>query len=188
MYDLQQGDWSHEILGTLGLDPARLSLPLEAGTPVGKMKADLARELGFKDPPLVVCGGHDQSCGVLGVGLTHTGLAEVSTGTAEVVEVAVDLPAVNRRLFEGNISVYKHTAPGLYVAMTLNHSGGMLLRWFRDTFCQNEISAARSGDTDAYDLILAVHPPNPPGCMCCRILPAAVRPPLILLPKVLSWV
>jgi xylulokinase len=88
----------------------------------------------------------------------------VSTGTAEVVEVALSSPALNATLYAGNISVYAHTVAELYLAMTLNHSGGMLLRWYRDTFGREEIEAAASyahhvGDTgrgrEAYDFLLA---------------------------------
>jgi xylulokinase len=89
----------------------------------------------------------------------------VSTGTAEVVEVAMDTPALDATLREGNISIYRHVAPGLYLAMTLNHSGGLLLRWFRDTVCQWEREQALNSGQDAYDLILADAPAGPTGLM-----------------------
>jgi xylulokinase len=57
-------------------------------------------------------------------------------------------------LYDGNISVYAHTVPGLYLAMTLNHSGGLLLRWFRDEMCQAQVAQAATENSDAYDLIL----------------------------------
>lgn len=154
LYDLRAGGWSAEILGTLGLDPWRLSRVQPSGTAVGPMRADLAASLGLAKPPMIVTGGHDQACGALGVGLTRPGLAMVSTGTAEVVEVALSSPALSKPLYQGNISCYSHTAPGLYLAMTLNHSGGLLLRWFRDTLGQDELRRARAQNADAYDLLL----------------------------------
>jgi xylulokinase len=39
--------------------------------------------------------------------------------------------------------------------MTLNHSGGLLLRWFRDTLCRDKCKLAAETSEDAYDLILA---------------------------------
>ncbi len=125
------------------------------------MKKDLAESLGFARPPLIVTGGHDQACGALGVGLTRPGLASVSTGTAEVMEVSLAEPTLNDTLYRGNISVYAHVVPGLYVAMTLNHSGGLMLRWFRDTLCQMEIAQAQAEGRDAYDLILQDAAPEP---------------------------
>jgi len=154
LYDIPQDRWSPEILEALELESERLATVQPSGVAVGPMFPDLAESLGLPEPPLVVTGGHDQACGALGVGLTRPGLAMVSTGTAEVVEVVLDSPALNETLYEGNISVYAHIVPGLYLAMTLNHSGGLLLRWFRDTLCQEEMRQARASGDDPYDLIL----------------------------------
>jgi xylulokinase len=85
----------------------------------------------------------------------------VSTGTAEVVEVAMASPALNRKLREGNVSVYRHVVPDLYLAMTLNHSGGLTLRWFRDTLCRDQLARASEAGRDAYDLMLAEAPQGP---------------------------
>ncbi|MGQ9787643.1 MAG: xylulokinase, partial [Anaerolineae bacterium] len=62
---------------------------------------------------------------------------------------------------QGNISVYAHVVPGLYLAMVLNHSGGLVLRWYRDTFCEGEVQRAQASGRNAYDLILADASPEP---------------------------
>jgi xylulokinase len=153
-YDLQADEWSSEILDAIELDLLRLAPVQPSGIAIGRMFPDLARDLGLSKPPLVVTGGHDQACGALGVGLTRPGLAMVSTGTAEVVEVVLDSPAVNDTLYKGNVSCYAHVVPGMYLAMTLNHSGGLVLRWFRDVLCGEEIRRAKAASSDPYDLIL----------------------------------
>jgi xylulokinase len=89
----------------------------------------------------------------------------VSTGTAEVVEVAMSSPVLRESLRKGNISVYRHVVPELCLSMTLNHSGGLLLRWFRDTLCQDKLLAAKQGDSDAYDLMLLDAGPGPTDLM-----------------------
>jgi xylulokinase len=160
-YDLPDGCWSPHILQTIGLDAARLAEVQPSGVAAGLMRPALARSLGLAEPPLVVTGGHDQACGALGAGLTRPGLADVSTGTAEVVEMAMATPALNDVLRKGNISVYAHVVPGLYVAMVLNQSGGLVLRWYRDTFCQAEVLQAQTRGQSAYDLILADASPEP---------------------------
>ena len=45
--------------------------------------------------------------------------------------------------------------------MTLNHSGGLLLRWFRDTLCRWERDRAQETGQDAYDVILSDVPEGP---------------------------
>ncbi len=155
LFDLEAGRWSAEILDALELSPERLAAVAPSGTQVGRLSAGLTDRLGLASAPGVVTGGHDQACGALGVGLTQPGLAMVSTGTAEVVEVALGTPVVSEPLYEGNISVYRATVPGLFLAMTLNHSGGLALRWFRDGFCEPQLARASETDADAYELILA---------------------------------
>ena len=154
LYDIKEEIWSELILGYLELDPSRLAPIRPSGFNCGRMNAELAEELRFGSRPVIATGGHDQACGALGCGLTEPGLAMVSTGTAEVVEVAMETPHLNKTLYEGNMSVYRHTYPGLYVVMTLNQSGGFILRWFRDVFCQAEMQSADESGKDAYDLIL----------------------------------
>ncbi len=165
LFDLRAGEWSRIILAELSLEPDRLSKVEPSGTAVGELSSKLVAEFGLARAPVVVTGGHDQACGALGVGLTEAGLAMVSTGTAEVVEVALDSPAINQTLFEGNISVYKHVVPNLYLAMTLNHSGGMTLRWFRDEFCEPQIELAAQTGEDAYDLLLRDVSEGPTGLL-----------------------
>jgi xylulokinase len=141
MYDLARATWADDILTECGIEENRL--------------APLSRR------PLLVSGGHDQACAALGSGVVRAGLAMVSTGTAEVVEVAMDRPVLNETLRRGNVSVYRHVVPGLYLAMTLNHSGGLLLRWFRDTLCRDQRDEAIARSQDPYDLILADVPTGP---------------------------
>jgi len=166
MYDLAAGTWANDILDTCKIDPEHLArlAPMEPGE-VGILRKDLAAELGLREGLLLAGGGHDQACAALGSGITRDGLAMVSTGTAEVVEVALRSPVLGDSLRNGGISVYRHVVPGLYLAMTLNHSGGLLLRWFRDTFCRSELEQARQAGKDAYDLILAGAPNGPTSLM-----------------------
>jgi xylulokinase len=161
LFDIPDDRWSPEILEALELEPDRLATVKPSGVAAGQMHPGLAEALGLSKAPLVVTGGHDQACGALGVGLTRPGLAMASTGTAEVVEVALAAPALNETLYRGDISVYAHTVPGLYLAMTLNHSGGLVLRWFRDTLGQEEIREAQASGQDAYELLLRNAPPGP---------------------------
>jgi xylulokinase len=161
IFDIPNDQWSPEILEALELEPDRLATVKPSGVAVDSMLPDLAESLGLKNSPLVVTGGHDQACGSLGVGLVRAGLAMDSTGTAEVVEVALDAPALNETLYQGDISVYAHVVPDMYLAMALNHSGGLVLRWFRDTLGQDEMREAQASGRDAYELLLQNASPEP---------------------------
>ena len=162
MYDLAAGDWAGNILEECGIDQSKLSpLAPASGGVVGRLTPTLRRALHLDADVLLVSGGHDQACAALGSGVIQPGQAMVSTGTAEVVEVAMATPRLSEPLRRGNVSVYRHVVPGLYLAMTLNHSGGLLLRWYRDTLGVMEKHLAAATGQDAYDLILAEAPPGP---------------------------
>jgi len=166
MYDLEQGVWAEDLLTACDIDVGRLArLAPEEGGVVGRLRKDLAAGLGFEGDVMLVSGGHDQACAALGSGVVEAGLAMDSTGTAEVVEVAMTSPALSEELREGDISVYRHVVPGLFVAMTLNHSGGLLLRWFRDTLSEADVERARVEGEDPYDVILADAPEGPTGLL-----------------------
>ena len=166
MYDLQSGCWAADILEKCGIDAGRLSELSPAGGGVtGSVDRAVVARLGIDGDVLVVSGGHDQACAALGSGVIKPGLAMVSTGTAEVVEVAMSSPVLSESLRRGNISVYRHVVPGLYLSMTLNHSGGLLLRWFRDTLGKDKLLEAEQAGGDAYDLMLAGAKPGPTGLM-----------------------
>lgn len=162
MMNLASADWDDNILARCGIERSRLAklAPLAGGV-VGRLHPALQQELGLANDLLLVSGGHDQACAALGSGVIAPGLAMVSTGTAEVVEVAMETPTLAPALRDGGISVYRHVVPGLYLAMTLNHSGGLLLRWFRDTFGQWEMEQAATTGSDAYDLLLQGAPLAP---------------------------
>jgi xylulokinase len=162
MYDLARGDWAYDILNACEIDTTRLaSLAPDRGGVVGTLQTDLCHALGVEGPVMLVSGGHDQACAAVGSGVVDPGKAMVSTGTAEVVEVASATPLLDDRLRLGNVSVYRHVVPGLYLAMTLNHSGGLMLRWFRDTLSRWEVERAREARLDPYDLILEGAPSGP---------------------------
>lgn len=166
MMNLAAADWDDDILAHCGIERSRLAQPAPlAGGVVGRLHPALQQELGLTHDLLLVSGGHDQACAALGSGVIAPGLAMVSTGTAEVVESPMATPTLAPALRDGGISVYRHVVPGLYVAMTLNHSGGLLLRWFRDTLGQWEMAQAAATGADAYDLLLQKAPVGPTGLL-----------------------
>lgn len=166
MYDLKTGAWADDILRECGIEPSRLSpLAPEEGGAVGIMTAETAESVGLKKPLTLVSGGHDQACAALGSGVLEGDTAMISTGTAEVVEVAMRSPVLDEALRNGNISIYRHVVPQLYLAMTLNHSGGLSLRWFRDELCLPQTEESRNSGRDAYDLIFEGAPDGPTGLL-----------------------
>lgn len=161
LFNVATHGWDPEILGFVGLDPARLAPPVSPGSVVGHVPTAVARSLGLGDKVLVVAGGHDQPVSALGAGATAPGQAFYSMGTVECICPAFPAPVFSRELFESNLCTYDHAAAGMYATVAYSLTGGNLLRWFRDQWSPLEREQAARGGADPYDLILEGMSPEP---------------------------
>lgn len=152
-YELEGRRWSSGILGRLDLDPALFSPVAPCGAVVGTLRAQLASELGLSPRLLVVAGGHDQVCAALGAGAIGEGLGVVSTGTAEVMSTAFARPRLSDAMFDSYYPCYQHAKQGFYFTFSLNHTGGLLLQWYRDNFAGEEEREARAEGVSVFELI-----------------------------------
>jgi xylulokinase len=166
-WNLTTRRWWPEMLRFLGVDEARLPEIRESGEPVGPILPAVARELGL-DPATVVCtGALDQAAGAIGVGNIAPGVFSENTGAA--LAICATLPAP---VFDPGrqMPCHYHGIPGRYMAHTFT-SGGMVLRWYRDTFCEPEIEAARQQGRDPYDLLGVLAAGIPAGSEGLVMLP-----------------
>lgn len=160
-FDLAEKKWSEEILGGVDIDPGKLSESVPSGTIVGTMSPTVASFVGASDHVALVTGGHDQTCAATGAGLTRPGIGLVSTGTAEVFSTACAAPALGTEMFEGYYPCHLHAAAGMYFTFALNHVGGLLLTWFRDTFSPPEVLEAAESGRSFYALMDEKAPGGP---------------------------
>ena len=164
-FDLATKRWSTDILTKLGLDESLFSKAVPSGTPVGKIRPGLAGEWGVSGDLSLVTGGHDQPCAALGAGVVHEKIGVVSTGTAEVLSTAFDRPALTHRMFDSFYPCTLHAKEGMYFTFSLNHVGGILLKWYRDNFAGTEVAEAAQQSCEPYRLIDAKMPPGPSPVM-----------------------
>jgi len=161
MLDIEKGDWSEEMLAEIDFDTERLARVLPSGAEVGRIGKKVAEELGLPEGALAVAGGHDQPAGALGSGVISPNLAMDATGTVECITAAFTEHIVNEKIVENNLCSYPHTVEGMYVCLAYNFTGGCLLRWFRDTFGQQDIAEAERQGVDPYEIILGSLPDEP---------------------------
>jgi sugar (pentulose or hexulose) kinase len=148
-WDLTTRRWWPEMLAYLGVAEYRLPEIRASGEPVAGILPAVARELGL-DPATVVCtGALDQAAGAIGVGNVRPGVFSENTGAALAICATVPAPVFDPAR---QMPCHDHGVPGMYMEHTFT-SGGMVLRWYRDTFCEPELEAARAQGRDAYDLL-----------------------------------
>lgn len=164
-FDLQHRTWASGLLDDLGIDPNLLSRPEPSGVAVAALRPGVAEAIGLEPDALLVTGGHDQTCAALGAGAIREGIGVLSAGTADVLSTALRAPMVNDAMFAGYYPCYIHVASDLYFTFALNHMGGILFRWYRDTLGGEEARAARAAGLDPYDVMVASIPDGPSPVM-----------------------
>ena len=159
--DLKTLDWDDALLAAAGVDRARLSKPVPSGVQVGRLDPMLAEALHISPRAMLVTGGHDQPCAAVGAGVVRPDLALDSHGTAEVVSSAFDAPNTSDAMFKGGFPCYAHAAAGMYFTFSLNHTAGILYRWFVENFCQPDAQEAAQKGARLYEYVLSQSPDAP---------------------------
>jgi xylulokinase len=129
LFDLARRDWSHEIVTTLGIDPAWLPETFEGPEVTGTLSADAAEATGLRAGTPVVAGGGDQAAAAVGLGSVEPGISSLSLGTSGVIFTTTEGPTVEP---EGRLHAFCHAVPGRWHLMGVMLSAAGSLRWFRD--------------------------------------------------------
>ncbi len=169
VYDVAQRDWSDEALAMLGIPrsmmPARL---VESSEIVGGLLPEWAEKLGLPVGLPVVAGGVDAAVATLAAGAAQAGNHVAMIGTSmcwgtirqevDARHGLISMPHV----FEGARDLY--VFGGAIAA-------GASVTWFRETFCQAEITAAKLTGSDPHALLEREAAPLPPGSGGLLFLP-----------------
>jgi xylulokinase len=167
-FDIAKRVWSEEILRATELDAARLPAPAPAGTIVGRLKAEIASQLGVPAGTPVVLGGHDQPCGALGAGVMGEGRVSDSMGTYECLLAVSDAPSLSESARAYALNSYCHVVPDKFVTLAYFPSG-IMLQWFHDLLYANGsgerpgAASAQDGEARHYALLESGAPQGPTG-------------------------
>ena len=165
--DLQSRTWNPEIAEKCGLRADIFPPVVECGTKFAAVSAKGAAETGLKEGTPVVVGGGDCQLGTIGVGACKAGQAAVFGGSFWQYE----FNTASGKTDPGcRVRVNCHAVPGLWQYEALAFKPGLVMRWFRDGFCQLEIAEAAKAGTDPYVLMdekAAQIPAGSYGMQCC---------------------
>lgn len=160
MFDLARRDWSDEVLAICGLSRRALPPVVEPSTIVGYVTTRAANETGLNEGTPVVLGGADTQLGLLGIGVTQPGRFTVVGGSFWQHTMLVDEPSIDP---EARLRTLCHATPGLWMMEGIGFYSGIVLRWFRDAFCELEKAEAAIEGVDAYTLMERKAAAVPPG-------------------------
>ncbi len=160
LFDLEQRDWSDELLAWAGLDRDKLPETVPSGREIGRVSEQVARETGLPVGAILVSGTHDQCAVALGCGVIEEGLATFGMGTFFNISPVFRSRRDTDLMMERGINTEHHAVPGLYISFLYN-LGGALVKWYRDTFAALEHSLARESGRDIYADLFAEMPSDP---------------------------
>jgi xylulokinase len=158
LFDLNQRNWSDELLGMLEIPRSWMPPTFEGPEFTGRVSAEAAALTGLKPGTPVVAGGGDQAAGAVGVGAVEPGIVGLTVGTSGVVFATTPSALIES---EGRLHAFCHAVPGLWHFMGVMLSAAGSLQWYRDAFAP---------DTSFDDLLKEAEAP-PPGSEGLQFLP-----------------
>lgn len=157
LFDVDRQAWSDELFAWANLDQAKLPHTVPSGTVLGSIFPKMAAELGVSPQAVLVAGAHDQCANAVGCGVIQAGRAVYGMGTFFCIT-----PAFRRRrepdlMLARGLNTEHHAVPGLFASFIYNQ-GGVLVKWFRDTFAAAETQQAGG---HIYEKLIAEMPAEP---------------------------
>ena len=165
--DLQSRRWLPEIAAKCGLRADIFPPVVECGTNFAVVSEKGAADTGLAPGTPVVVGGGDCQLGTLGVGAYKADQAAVFGGSFWQYEFNTDSGKTDPGC---RVRVNCHAVPDLWQYEALAFKPGLVMRWFRDGFCQEEAAEAARTGRDTYDLMNEKAKDIPAGCygmQCC---------------------
>ena len=167
-FDIRSGTWWPLMLDLIGITAGRLPELRPSGSVVGPVSAKAAGETGLPLHTRVVTGAMDQVAGAIGAGNIAPGVITETTGTT--LALAATLPRLTYDP-QKRLPIYYHALPGTYILLPYCQTAGIVLKWFRDEFGQEDLVEAQRTGQDAYDLLAARAADVPAGAEGLLMLP-----------------
>lgn len=150
IFDLEKRQWQKQIATRCGIKDTFFPKVHEAGTVLGKISKEAASLTGLSPETLVVSGGGDAQMASVGVGAIETNQTVVSGGSFWQQEVNVEKPYFDPK---GRLRVNCHAVDGQWQLEAIAFFPGLVMRWFRDAFCEKEVEEAKITGRDAYEIL-----------------------------------
>ncbi len=172
LYDLQRGEWSEEIAGTLEIPGHIFPTLLSPCHLVGKVTGEASRLTGLRSGTPVTTGVMDSVASAFGMGTTTPGEIGIILGTVGRVLWPLSGPTFDDRFL--NIPLPE---PDRWMAVACSNGTGLSINWFADNFMGSEKPSDRGEILKSLDDEAAASPPGSNGILYLPFL-AGERSPI----------
>jgi xylulokinase len=166
--NISQKGWWQEMLDFIGISEKQLPELLPSGKAVGNLTPEAAAATGLNTEVLCVTGSYDHPAGAIGSGNIRSGDVTLTIGASMAMCVAIDKPVSDLSL---RLPCQCHSVDGLYFLQPYGQTAGMVLKWFKDGFCQEEVNEAAQKNEDPYDRMVRLAEKVRPGADGLVMLP-----------------
>ena len=167
-FNIKRKAWWSEMLHFLNITAQQLPKVVNPGAFTDVVQETAAMECGLSINTQVIAGAYDHAAGAIGAGNTAQGMVTETTGTAMAMVITLDESLDNYSL---NLPLQIHPLENKYFLLPYGQTAGLVLKWFRDTFCSEEIMASQDKDQNVYELLDNLASKAPPGCDGLIMLP-----------------
>ena len=185
-WDISTKKYWPEMLDFLGITEEQLPEVRESGEIVGTVLPEMAAMLGISEKAVICTGCLDQAAAAIGVGNIRPGIFSENIGAA----LAICVPTARLTLDpQRQMPVHYFATKDTYMMHTFT-TGGMCLRWFRDSFCRPESDMQDLTGIDAYDLMnreAELVAPGSDGLICLPHLQGSMAPDVDLNAKAVFY-
>ena len=151
VFSLKNRDWMPDMAKRVGLKETIFPKTLEVGTLMGRVTKEASKETGLSINTKVVMGGGDVQLGSAGLGVVELGQVAILGGSfwQQVVNIKSDTEVPS----DMGIRVNPHVISDQSQAEGITFFSGLVMRWFRDAFCDMEKLEAKEKGIDTYTVM-----------------------------------
>ncbi len=151
IFSLKNRDWVSEMATKVGIKNDIFPPVLEVGTLMGNVSQQASKSTGLSTETKVVMGGGDVQLGSAGLGVVELGQVAVLGGS--FWQQVVNIPSSTPPPADMGIRVNPHVVANQSQAEGITFFSGLVMRWFRDAFCEMETQEAQERGIDAYAVL-----------------------------------
>lgn len=161
IFDLKDRVWDASIAEKCGLKTSLFPAVEESGRIVARVNAQGARDTGLIEGTPLVTGGGDAQLGCIGIGVTGNNQAAVFGGSFWQYEYNTAEAKTDDAC---RVRVNCHAVPGVWQYEAIAFYPGLVMRWYRDAFCQWEKQEGERLGKDPYYIMDKEAEKIPAGC------------------------
>lgn len=148
-FDINNGKLWDKALKAIGVYCKLFPEILPCGKVIGNVTMQAAVELGLSTLTTVSTGAMDQISSTIGAGNIHPGIVTETTGTALVIGATTDKADYDNPC---RVNIYKHYNDN-YLILPYCPTSGIVLKWFKDEFCDKEVKESGERGISVYQLL-----------------------------------